>query len=84
MGDMGDLFNEWHKIKQEKRANNKRSSTIILDENGISYKPHNNGIHLIIKHNGFIVDFWPSTGKYIVHGSKKYKRGIYRLLRDIK
>jgi len=81
---MGELFNAWGKLKKEKKANNRASSPNILKENGISFTSHNLGAHLIVKHNNFVVDFWPGTGKYNVRGSPKYKRGVYNLLRDIK
>lgn len=78
-----DDWRAYREIGKGKRERNKHNSTHILDENNVSYDSHNNGIHLVVKHNGFIADFWPSTGKYMVRGSTKYKRGVHNLLRDI-
>ena len=79
-----DDWREFREIGKAKRKRNQQSSTAILDENNIRYDSLNGGVHLVVKHNNFIVDFWPSTGKYYVRGSQKYKRGIYNLLKDIK
>jgi len=87
MSGGGDLSGEdwklYSQIGKNKRTNNRVTSANILKENNISFDVHNNGAHLIVRHEGFIVDFWPGTGKYIVRGSNTYKRGVYRLLKDI-
>jgi hypothetical protein len=78
---------DWHEYKkmgQEKRRNNRLHSAVILDENSILYDTHNGGAHLVVRHNGFIVDFWPGTGKYSFRGSQKYKRGVHNLIKDLK
>lgn len=79
-----DDWRAYREIGRTKRKRNRDNSTHILDENNIHYDSHNGGVHLVVKHNNFIADFWPSTGKYIVRGSQKYKRGVYNLLKDIK
>lgn len=71
------LYKEFSK---KRKLNNKRQSTKILIANGISFTSHNNGIHLIISHNDKTIDFYPSTGKWIVRTVKVGGRGIFKLL----
>lgn len=65
MGDMGDAFNAWKKEKQEKRADNRASSAIYLQEHGIPFEEKNMGAHLIVEGKDCFIDFWPGTGKWI-------------------
>ena len=83
MGDMGDDFKAWNEVRKAKKLNNMESSTEILDGRGIEFETKNGGTHLIVQHNGKVADFWPSTGKYNVRGSSKYKRGVYNLIGDL-
>ncbi len=82
MSDTGELFEAWRKDKQVKKLSNKEKSTRILIEHNIYYES-SNGIHLIIKHNKIIVDFWPSTGKFIFRKSKIKGRGVFNLLKKL-
>lgn len=79
----GDDWKQYNLIGQEKRRANRKSSGTILSENNVPFDSHNGGAHLVVRLNNFVVDFWPGTGKYIVRGSNTYKRGIFRMLRDI-
>jgi hypothetical protein len=47
---------------------------------GVEYASHNNGSHIVIKHGSKVVDFWPSTGLWIIRGVGGYARGINKLL----
>lgn len=78
-----EMWHEYKKMGQKKRAKNRTASAAILDENNILYDIHNGGAHLVVKHNNYVVDFWPGTGKYIFRGSNIYKRGIHRLIKDL-
>lgn len=66
-----------------KREHNRKTNTAELDEQGIKYTSHNSGAHLVIKHNKYVVDFWPGTAKYIFRGSPTYKYGVYSLIEDL-
>lgn len=83
MGDMGDVFREWNWHKKEKKRSNLKSSTELLKENRIEFESKNGGVHLVINHNGKIVDFWPSTGKYKFRTRNKYCRGVNKLIKEL-
>lgn len=90
---MDDFF---HEIKEEgklKRARNREMSTQLLKENGIEFRPSNNGSHLIIDHvdnnlpksvDSGTIDFWPGTGVFVVRNKYKTRgRGIFKLLKRL-
>lgn len=69
-------------ISQQKRERNRNSSAHILAEHGIDFDTKNDGAHLIVKHNGLTVDFWPGTGKFIPRKPKpKHGRGVFNLIK---
>jgi hypothetical protein len=79
---------ELYKIQREeskvKRAKNREASSQMLRNAGIEFISHNFGDHLIIRLKpGVVFDFWPGTGKWILRGSKVYKRGVRNLLAAI-
>lgn len=81
MGDMGDVFNAWREQKQAKRANNTKQSTALLQRAGVIFDSLNGGAHLVVQAGPSIVDFWPSTGLWIVRGRKTEKRrGVRKLI----
>ena len=82
MGDMGDIFNEMRQHSQEKRASNRENPVQILTEHGIEFESKNIGAHLIVKHDGKTVDFWPGTGKWNVRDGRQ-GRGVFRLLEHL-
>jgi hypothetical protein len=57
--DMGEMFNDWRKAKQEKRASNRDASAQLLMAAGIGFESRNDGAHLIVAGR---YDFWPGTG----------------------
>lgn len=81
MGELGEIWTEHKKERKQKKESNRNKAIEILTENGISFESKNSGAHLIIRHNGMIVEFWPGTGLFISqHGGQKY-RGIRNLLK---
>lgn len=80
MGDMVEMFGAMREIKRERRAKNTQSSTELLEVSGIKFTTNNGGVHLIVKAGRRVVDFWPSTGLWIVRGDKKKHRGVMRLI----
>lgn len=76
-----EMWRERKKDSQEKRATNRENSVQLLTEWGIAYEVKNGGAHLIVKHRGLVVDFWPGTGKWIVRGGGS-GRGIYNLKKE--
>lgn len=73
-------FKEMHEAARRKREENKKRSTAILNELGLPFEIHNDGFHLVIRHPGGVVNFFPSTGRYtgLFNG-----RGVFNLLRDL-
>lgn len=83
MNDMGDVYRAWKEIKKEKKESNLDNSMRLLDENGVTYTSHNNGYHVIIYTAAKTVDFWPTTGKFIIRGGSQ-GRGVNDLLKFLK
>lgn len=81
INEIGKAIDEESK---RKRASNRESSAEILKRNGIKFESNNNGVHLIIKRNMTVVDFWPGTGKYRIRNTGATGRGVFNLLRVIK
>lgn len=83
MSEIGDAFREMRIRLQEKRLKNKLYSTCKLHDfcyqNNLVVESKNDGVHLIIKTDPAI-DFWPSTGLWIVRNGQR-KRGIKSLLK---
>ncbi len=83
MSEVGEMFADHRKQGQEKRANNREQSTTLLQEKGVPFVSRNGGAHLIVTYDGTVVDFWPGTGKFIVRGQHKKRRGVFALLKVI-
>lgn len=64
-----------------KRAANRESSVRILIKRGIEFESKNAGAHLIVKHAGITVDYWPGTGKFIARNQQGKGRGIFTLIK---
>ena len=88
MGDMGDYWRDVRPAIQEesrkKRASNRESSAKMLAAAGIAFEAKNEGAHLIVTANGRTVDFWPGTGLWIERGASRQKRGVRRLIAELK
>ena len=80
MGDMADVFNDMRAHKKDKRASNTVSSTQMLVDKGVSFKSLNGGAHLQLNHVCGVINFWPSTGLWMVSGNPKKYRGVRNLL----
>lgn len=64
-----------------KKTHNKICSTSILQSMGINIEIKNNGIHIIVDNK---IDFWPTTGKYIVRKNQKKGRGVFNMIKELK
>lgn len=73
----------WKGESQARRADNRAGSADMLQELGVSFERNNMGAHLIVSHDGKVVDFWPGTGKYIPRGFGRPGRGVFNLLKLI-
>jgi len=82
MSDIGDDFKFLKERSKQKKLSNIESSTLMLLEKGYDVDIKNNGVHLIVDWNDKTVDFWPSTGKWIVRGGKT-SRGVKGLIKEL-
>jgi hypothetical protein len=83
MGDMGDTFNAMKDESKARRASNRESSPMLLEEAGIAFITKNMSAHLIVDGPECAIDFWPGTGKWISR-SGKHGRGVHNLIRFVK
>lgn len=81
--ELGEIFSALREAGREKRASNRKTTPEVLRAHGVAFTSHNEGAHLIVTHGGKTADLWPGTGKYNVRGSPHYRRGVFRLLRDL-
>ena len=51
----------------------------ILKDKGINFESKNGGAHLIVDGYECVIDFWPSTGKFIVRTGPK-GRGVFNMI----
>ena len=79
VSDLGDDSRAWNYAKKAKKLANKISYIKILIKNGVDFEVRNNGVHLIVTGKEGLIDYWPSTGKFIVRGGET-GRGIRNLL----
>lgn len=82
---MSDIADDWKAHKKEradKRESNLSASTQMLREAGIEFDAKNNGLHLIIKTERGVINFWPSTGLWSHAGTSR--RGVNNLIQFVK
>lgn len=78
---------EWRAKKaagRDKRAANRDRSAEALRGEGIAFESKNGGAHLIVRHEGQVINFWPGTGLWVVQGHPAHHRGVFRLIKHIK
>jgi len=80
MSDVGDMWKEYKQCMKLKKQSNLDYSVSLLDELGIEYTSGNYNIHMIVAHGGKVVNFWPTTGKFIERGSNTSGRGVHNLV----
>lgn len=74
-------FDAMREASRDKRSHNRQASRQRLDKCGVKYTSNNNGVHLVVTHNGHTVDFWPGTGKWIARNTQKTNgRGVGSLI----
>lgn len=69
--EIGEMFNALKKERQGKRADNRQSSAVYLQERGIPFESKNGGAHLIVEGRECFIDFWPGTGRWHSRCGKK-------------
>lgn len=83
MSDIGEDFQFMKELGKAKRAQNTCTSTKILTDRNITFESKNDGKHLVVFKNKFVVDFWPATGKFICRTTRHSARGVFTLLKYI-
>ena len=83
MSDMTEGWKSFNETKRQKKYQNQEQSTRILEKESIPFESKNYGTHLVIQTKP-VIDFWPSTGLWIVRGKDIKKRGVRGLLRYLK
>ncbi len=84
MDDIAEGFRILKENAKQKRHQNTKASTAILHDRGIKFISQNNGSHLIVhsKNEKKVIDFWPSTGRYIVRNGRS-GRGVFNLINEV-
>jgi len=82
MSEVGEISAAVKDANKEKKRKNQESSTQILIDKGVKFESKNGGNHLVVTGKESIIDFWPSTGKFITRNGKlKSGRGVFNLLK---
>lgn len=78
MGDMIKDYKEINKVKKKEKVARKEHSMELLKKHSIPFQVFNNGIHVRVLDP--IIEFYPTTGKWIVRSDGKVGFGIDPLL----
>lgn len=81
MSEIGEVFAALHQRNKLKKESNKEKSTRLLTERGIPFISKRFGTYLIVSGCTSLIDFWPSTGKFISRDGTAKGRGVFNLLK---
>ena len=73
MGDMGDDFRAMKEYRQKKKAQRYSESAKARDEifkMALDIEAKNDDTHWIVRTEKETIDLWPTSGRWIVRGSK--------------
>lgn len=88
MSDDSDMAAIGKHLKEEsakRRAKNRLNGEIALRYAEIPFIIKNNGAHFIVTTpKGLVIDYWPGTGLWMVHGNTLRRRGVSSLIRFVK
>ena len=76
-----ELYDQQKADGRDRKSRNKDWSTKHLAELEIPFTSHNEGVHLVVAE---MVDFWPSTGKWMFRNGKSVGRGIKPLIKELR
>lgn len=76
----GDVWRDYRRARQAKRAINRVATARLLMEQQIPFTSQNGGAHLVVHIGSRIFDLWPGTGLWIERGTGKRNRGVRTLL----
>ncbi len=75
MGDQAEIWAGMRAAKKERQRTRYQTSIEKLDKAGVTYQTFNKGNMLRIVVDKGTVDFWPSTGLWIVRNTQPEFRG---------
>lgn len=85
MSEQIEIFQAMKKHRQEERRELRVTHASTLRALGVNMQEKNQGAHLIIRHNGLTVDFWPGTERWMVRSDTgRPRRGFGALLDRLK
>ena len=76
-------FSEQRKARSEKRKSNREYGLEFLKRKNIPFVELNNGVHVRLVFDDETIDFYPSTGLYILKDGTR-GRGIFNLWKLVK
>lgn len=62
----------------------RQNSIALLKKHRIDYTVRNGGLHLVVRGNGLVIDFWPTTEKFVIRGDDHHYRGVASLLKFVR
>lgn len=85
MGDMVETFRALDELRKETRRSDKEENLEVLKHFGVDWGSNNSNVHCIIVDDKgkALADFWPSTNKFKMRGSRHYRHGTLALLKDL-
>lgn len=87
MSDMAGDFRahkEWARERKEKRYQESSSAREEIWREALDVGSKNGGQHLVVRTAKDTIDFWPSTGRWVVRGKKAQGYDARSLLKRMK
>lgn len=81
MNETTEMWRDVRHEQQAQRSTNRERGAFQLTSRGFKFESKNDGAHLVVKHGGRTVDYWPGPGKWIVRGSRRRGHGVFDLMR---
>ena len=82
-GSVKDWYAAKRQMKQQKRKANAEYSTAFLIRKRIPFTSLNGGVMLRIDVKGLVIDFFPSTGLWLLKDGTR-NRGIFNLWKSVR
>ena len=67
-----------------RKQTDRQYALALLKKHNIDYKVKNGGSHLVVKGNGKVIDFWPTTQRFVIRGQEEHYHGVALLIKLIK
>lgn len=85
MGDLGEFWRDVRASRKQResiqKARSYEKSMKILAGNYVQFESKNNGMHLIVTGKDCLIDFWPTTERFISRDGKHDGFGAKNLLK---